>query len=302
MKKGQAFELAVHDFVKRLAPDATVIFDHKVKDRDTGTYRQVDVWIETRFANHFPLSILVSCKDFQRKKIDISHIGTFINEVRSTGASTGVMYSRSGFTRPALEKALSNGLSCCRLYDNQPADLPEVLIFTDYLSTPSFRLHYVDSQGIQQSISTWGDLLDLETVDGKTAYDEILEDYSEISKIYRTEAPKCELPRDTRYKMAFDLINGARLVMYIDIHFKHYKGNLSAHIINGSYCLSDGNFYGNQRGPIIDTQCVRPGPGWDEVPWTEDLPPRTCVAFFTGGMPVPEQIQSLRKTALSITT
>src|SRR5437870_2697652 len=97
-KPGRKFEEAVYAFAKALDASAEVLFDHKVKDRDTGESRQCDVWINAKFGGHWPQSIIVSCKDHKRK-LHSGDVGTFCDEKRSTNATMGVMYSRSGFTK-----------------------------------------------------------------------------------------------------------------------------------------------------------------------------------------------------------
>jgi hypothetical protein len=62
-RPGKAFEKAVYAFARKLDPNADVIFDAKIPDRDTGKMRQCDVWINAKFGGHWPISILVSCKD-----------------------------------------------------------------------------------------------------------------------------------------------------------------------------------------------------------------------------------------------
>jgi hypothetical protein len=59
---GKDFEEAVYRIVKALGPGATVKFDHKVPDRDTGTDRQCDVWVEGTFLQHFPLKYLIAVR------------------------------------------------------------------------------------------------------------------------------------------------------------------------------------------------------------------------------------------------
>src|SRR2546430_2453487 len=96
-KSGRDFEEAVFSLVKALDPTADVKFDHKVIDRDTGTPRQVDVWVNGKYGGHFPFSLLISCKDYNRK-VTVQQMGTFCDELRSTSASFGVIYSHAGFT------------------------------------------------------------------------------------------------------------------------------------------------------------------------------------------------------------
>jgi hypothetical protein len=158
-RNGLAFEKAVHAFANTLDPNAEMLFDHKVPDRDTGTPRQCDVWINAKFGGHWPLSILVSCKD-HKKKLNVDDIGAFRDEIRSTGASTGVIYSKSGFTQPAIEKAKSSGIACCRLYENEPADMPYIFAFESYAFTPQVRIALVDKID-DPKIKTWGNIFDL---------------------------------------------------------------------------------------------------------------------------------------------
>jgi predicted helicase len=127
-RPGSEFEEAVYHFAQKLDPSAEVLFNHSVPDRDTGEPRQCDVWINAKFGGHWPLAILVSCKDHKRK-LHSGDIGTFRDEVRSTGASTGIIYSRADFTEPGLRKAQANGFPCCRIYQREPADIPESFFF-----------------------------------------------------------------------------------------------------------------------------------------------------------------------------
>jgi predicted helicase len=138
------FERAVYDFVKALDPSATVLFDHKVPDRDTRTPRQVDVWVEAKLLGHFPVSVLVSCKAHKRK-VDIAKMDAFVKEVQSAGASLGVIYSTSGFTPGALRKAKAHGLPCCRLYRDQPADIPQTLFLWNYCFQAAFIISLLEA-------------------------------------------------------------------------------------------------------------------------------------------------------------
>ena len=163
-RRGEDFERAVHAFVQTLDPTAKVLFDHKVCDRDTGTFRQCDVWIEARFGRHLPMSILVSCKDHARK-LDIGEIGTFCDEVRSTSATMGVIFSRAGFTKQALDKAKVNRLACCRLYQGEPADLPGIVWFDEFVCNQAISLRMLSGLN-GHDIRVWNDVFDLTCHDG----------------------------------------------------------------------------------------------------------------------------------------
>ncbi len=247
-KPGRDFEEAVLAFVQTLDPQAEVIFDHKVPDRDTGTPRQCDVWIKAKFAGHWPLSILVSCKDHSRK-LDVGDIGKFINEVRSTGASTGVIYSKSGFTKPAIRKAEVNGLSCCRLYQSEPTDMPGVLLFDSYACTPRIGLALMSSPEFDEPV-TWSDIFDI-----------AIEPQSNVLK---------------------ELVT--RIVIRIQCTWKKYKGKIEASLVNGSYSVSNNSFFGSQSTPWIDTQSEHPGEHWVEITNDEiDLPINRMIAISYHG-------------------
>ena len=173
-KPGIEFQRAVYEFAKALRPGAEVLFNHTILDRDTGTPRQCDVWIKTSFGGYWPMSILVSCKDHARK-LDIDDIGTFCNEVRSTGAHMGVIYSKAGFTRPALEKAKANSIHCCRLYRNEPADIPISLVFQCFVFA-SRLIAPLLTRGTADNITTWNSLFNM-TSCGVTLLDHLLRAY-----------------------------------------------------------------------------------------------------------------------------
>lgn len=69
------------------------------------------------------LKVLISCKRNKSRKSqqDIDH---FSGELMHSGAHMGLLYAHGGFTKPALIKAKALGISCCTLYENQPADMP----------------------------------------------------------------------------------------------------------------------------------------------------------------------------------
>src|SRR5262245_14993815 len=133
-KPGLNFEKAVAQFLRTLDPGARVEHDVKLPDQRTGTLRQVDVLITARACGH-PLRIACSCKDWATR-LDIGDIDTFSAEMRAVGACTGILYARSGFTLPAVQAAKKEGISCCRLYQDDPADIPEAIFLPMYCSVP----------------------------------------------------------------------------------------------------------------------------------------------------------------------
>ncbi len=267
--KGKGFELAVHAFAQSLNPTAEVLFDHKVEDRDTKTLRQCDVWINTSLGGHWPLSILVSCKDHKRK-LHVGDIGAFVNEVSSTGASTGVIYSRYGFTNPAIIKAKANGIACCRLFENNQADIPEVIIFHQYTCNPHFRFS-IEANPDPTRFRTWHDIFDAEIDDDgrKCQIIDVLEkSYLEGQANSIEEGNKRgTFPVDwkTTLSMTGDELGG-RLCISLIAGWNRFKARMEGHLLNGSYSINNSAFWGSISGPSIDTYSpTNPGDGWERV-------------------------------------
>jgi hypothetical protein len=278
-KRSKQFEVAVRKFVEALDPSAEVLFDHKVPDRDTGTLRQVDVWVNATYGGHIPISILVSCKDY-RRKVNIAHIGTFCDEVRSTGASTGVLYSSSGFSRAALAKAKSNGLACCRLYQDEPADIPECLILSWYLCSPTTALELIEPLPLE-GFRTWGDVFNME-VSNETGKATVLDVIADQFRQHEAEAVEAsgasgQFPGDWIAEHTFKSPSGRVQTLRIRLraHWRRFRGKVEAHLLNGSYCFSNNSFVGSQAGPAVDMLGPAPGPGWEEIDTTSDPLPKS---------------------------
>jgi hypothetical protein len=238
-KPGRKYEEAVYAFTKTLDQAAEVLFDHKEPDRDTGELRQCDVWIKAKFAGHWPLSILVSCKD-QKRKLNASDIGVFCDEKRSTGASTGVIYSRSGFTRPAVKKAQANGISCCRLYDNEPADLPTAIWLEHFLCKSTIELRSSKTQ-TENRLGTWNDLFNLELeVSKETVLSVIARTFSvdeEKAVLHQKSSlgQKFAFPEDWKSELSLRVTGFEQdLVLTVTGRWKKYRARSEASLLNGS--------------------------------------------------------------------
>lgn len=273
---GREYEEAVDAFVRTLDPSAEVIFDHKVPDRDTGSLRQCDVWINAKIGGHWPYSILVSCKDWN-KKLDVGEIGKFVDEVRSTGANLGIIYSKTGFTKDALKKAKANSLSCCRLYLNEPPDIPELIWFEFFTCNQSLQIKLVNDLS-DYKLDTWNDLFNCEAGEGKeknTVMDIIKTAYSEGENESLSKAGHANsFPPHWASELSIHNVHGVGEVkLHITVFWKKYRAPHEAQLINGSYSLSDGSFVGSFTGPIIDTWSDHPGSIWEEVKDPDFIPP-----------------------------
>jgi len=283
----EQFEKDVWAFVKALDPAAQVLFDHKVRDKDTGSLRQVDAWINAKFGKHIPISILVSCKNYTRK-LDVTHIERFAAEVSATCASTGIIYSSFGFTRPALAKANSKGLSCCRLFRNEPAHIPDRLVFWSYCCTPRIALFLIEPNAKllkERKILYWDDLLDMQVTKDETLLDHIATDFLRYEQLAaKPKAAGNLFPQNWQVEFAFSPETKPSWLfkMRVSGSWKIYRGRRDAHLLNGSYCFSNKSFSGSMTSPPIDTK-EPPGPWWQPIDrHLKDLPDPRMVAILFG--------------------
>jgi hypothetical protein len=250
-----------------------VLFDHSVPDRDTGEPRQCDVWINAKFGDHWPLAILVSCKDHKRK-LHVGDIGTFCDEKRSTGADMGVIYSRTGFTKTALSKAKANRISCCRIYRNEPSDLPATICFDQFLCKTGVQM-LLQTDLRKSEYKTWNDLFAI-TInsdnESQTVLDVLVSAFDEGEKWSLSEwrEPTSErkkvFPPDWQAEIRFnDQKKENSICILLMGLWKKYRAPIEAILVNGSYCVSDSSFKGDMVGPSIDTQGDHPGKDWVEI-------------------------------------
>lgn len=262
------FEIAVASFIQAVDPNATVKNNLKTADADTGSPRQRDVWIEGRICKLFPIKVIVSCKKYDRvlNEMDIDH---FIGELLSSEADKGVIYSYQGFNDLAIEKCKSNHICCMKLYQNQPPDIPEILILPhSYCCYPRFHLAVIWKKDPDNSLNTWNDIFNRPSGESKpeeSVLDFILDILSQNQKkVIEKMASNGYLPMDWSFEFTFvDSINEnmqvrIQLAQIWDI----YEARLEAYNVNGTYSFTEKEFFGSIGTPAIDTWASEPGPGW----------------------------------------
>lgn len=77
--------------------------------------------MSTHRLGHHNLVVSIECKDHGRK-IDVPHIDAFRTKCERTGINQGVVVSRLGFTKAALESAESFNIRCITLRDIEKLD------------------------------------------------------------------------------------------------------------------------------------------------------------------------------------
>lgn len=258
------FEKAVAAFCQALAPDAKVTHDLMVGDVDTGHPRQRDVWIEASLGGHFPIKILVSCKRYARK-VNAQHLDAFIGELGSSGAHKGVIYSVSGFTKTALEKAGKRGISCCVLLAGQPPPIPEALIFEAYYFRERFRLI---AKGVTGD-PDWTLLLNAQHDGGEDApvpaYQALARHFAaELSALQEALVTMVLPHRQVMLTLRAEDESGP-ISLGIESSWSIYRARTEAWLVNGSYSFTDRDFKGSIATPAIDTWSIEPGEGWEQI-------------------------------------
>lgn len=257
------FEEAIATFLAALAPGAKVIHNKSIPDRDTGVPRQRDVWIETSFGGHFAIKILVSCKRLKRK-LDSQHIDAFIGELRSSGANKGVIYSMSGFTRPALDKAEKLGISCCVLLVDAPPPIPEILLFDAYHLSERFRLV---ADGLTGPLD-WLAMLNADSIyNGQEmpAHEALARLFADDLAALRDALGSMTIPRrEVMVTLAAEEC-APPLRLGVRSEWVAHRARIEAWLVSGSYSFSERDFQGSFATPAIDTWSLHPGPGWKPV-------------------------------------
>jgi hypothetical protein len=71
----------------------------------SGQARQIDVLAEGTLVGE-PVSIVVECKRYKKKRIGIDLVESFVGKLLDLGVGRGIMYSYAGFTKDAYLRAV----------------------------------------------------------------------------------------------------------------------------------------------------------------------------------------------------
>ena len=272
------FELAVARFIAAIGQGAKVTHDIQLPDVHTGYPRQRDVWIEWSLGGHFPAKALISCKHLTRA-LDQSDLDHFNGEFISSGAQLGIIYSKAGFNDRALEKAKALKFHCCKLYENEPAELPENLALG---LAYNFRLRLrmlVSGSAEFYGFKQWKEVLDLPSASGT------------VRSVFVQGIDEFQSEDDN--KKRWDLArNGQNVVAHVrelgkpplDVELQLtcpvFQAMLECTILNGSYNITAGHFQGSAATPMMDMQSAHPGPGWNELIGTPGEMPSRLLAIY----------------------
>lgn len=116
---GIAFEKAVAAIQAQIDPTSSVSHNEIIVDR-LGHARQFDIVIRGTFAGQQMLGI-IECKDLKRR-VGNPEIDAFVTKALDVNANFKIIMSRSGFSKPALEKCAHYGVQALSFLENDPVN------------------------------------------------------------------------------------------------------------------------------------------------------------------------------------
>lgn len=146
-KPGAAFERLAGAVQRKLDPGADVRWNVKLGGR------QIDVVVRGRLGSA-NITVMIECRDY-KKRLGPKHVDALDSVRHEVGASRAILVTRTGFTKMALEKAMSVGIDTCVLRPSDDADHPG-----PYKPLKSMHLTV-------QAMSTVISDLEVELVDGR---------------------------------------------------------------------------------------------------------------------------------------
>lgn len=114
---GIAFEKAVAAIQAQIDPTSSVTHNETLVDR-LGHSRQFDVVIRGNFAGQQMLGV-IECKDLKRK-VGNPDVDAFITKAQEINANFKILMSKTGFSKPALEKCSHYGIQPLSLLQDDP--------------------------------------------------------------------------------------------------------------------------------------------------------------------------------------
>lgn len=108
MKKGKSFEDLISWIHACIAEKAKVVPNAKIPDKDSGELRQVDIAIHVT-DGPYQMLIILEVRDHKRP-VGSGYIEEIKSKKDSVDADAAVIVSKSGFTKPAIQKADNNNI------------------------------------------------------------------------------------------------------------------------------------------------------------------------------------------------
>lgn len=129
------YETYIARHLQRAFPASTIRHDVKRDGVVSKTKRQIDILIEDRIAG-IDISIVVDCKYFS-KKINVTHIDSFIGFLADVQASKGVLITNEGYSKAAYNRATYD----TRDVEIRIIDFEDLEKFQSFIAIPYMSKH-----------------------------------------------------------------------------------------------------------------------------------------------------------------
>jgi hypothetical protein len=131
------YEQEISKYFQSEYPSAQITYNARIPGKFSKIERQVDLLVEEHAAD-FRIRIIVDGK-YRDKRIDVNDVEAFLGLLRDVGAQQGVMISREGYTKAAINRAF---------YDDLELDL-DVLNFKELKTAQGFAaIPYSGGHGV----------------------------------------------------------------------------------------------------------------------------------------------------------
>ena len=209
--------------------------------------------------------------------------------MRNFRAHLGVLYSYSGFTEPAIEKAkkLLPPIECCRLFASQPAELPGMLRFQGFYCDPAAGLFVRPSQDTTGwENTTWRIAFDTSAHDTKVAINPhwavtfnvgqgieartILDEIALWFEAAEASAAEANNGRGFPASCEFDFTvpetpSRSRLNCTAWLPWRVFRVRVELPLLNGSYSYTRNSFHGDIKPQPFVWPPQPEGGDWEEV-------------------------------------
>jgi hypothetical protein len=263
-KYWKAFEQAVAEFLAALDAEAVVTGDKQNTQRGAGSARQRDIWVEAKVANLFPIKVMLRCKRVSRNLTE-EDLEAFSNELRSSGAQKGVLYTFRGYSREALRQAHAQDISCCRLSHYGPAKLAEtlrvsLLYYVCSLERVDWRSAAADYWG-RQPLAQALDALDEDDIPARQQFVDFF--WMERDAAIQSALLDRSLPAPWSFSINLQAADGRQAPLRLSLRgvWRVYQASGAAHLVNDVYRFSENGPAGSPAAALLPP----PGPGWEPL-------------------------------------
>ena len=146
MRKGKELEKIITAIEKSLPSNGKIIPNYRVKDKDTkGQLRQIDIAVMIKDA-YRDIFCMIEIKDWKKRRVGGPEIDKIRGIKDSVNADKAIIVSKSGFTKPALEKANKHSIGTMIFEDVTRVNWFEWIQFdsVDFFELKFFDIKYVN--------------------------------------------------------------------------------------------------------------------------------------------------------------